>query len=52
MVKDKYPVSKIEHIYKNIEGWFDFENIYSDMVNRFDSNSHFVEIGSWLGRST
>lgn len=34
-----------------IAGWFNFENLYSDMVNKFD-NAVFVEIGCWKGRST
>ena len=42
---------KMEHFYEKIEGWFDFESIYKKMVENFDSGSHFVEIGSWLGRS-
>jgi hypothetical protein len=42
----------MEHIYQNIEGWFDFESIYSRMVNSFESGARFVEIGCWLGRST
>ena len=42
----------MEHFYQNIEGWFDFDNIYTQMVNKFQNNSHFVEIGSWLGKST
>lgn len=34
-----------------IDGWFNFEKIYLDMVNRFD-NAVFVEIGCWEGKST
>lgn len=37
--------------YKNIEGWFDFEDIYEKMVNEF-SNGIFIEIGAWKGKST
>jgi len=43
--------SKISHIYQNIDGWCDFESIYTDMVNKFSDNSLFVEIGTWLGKS-
>ena len=42
----------MQHIYQNIEGWFDFENFYSDMVKALPNNSHIVEIGSWKGKST
>ena len=29
----------------------DFQELYSDMVNHFPDNAHFVEVGSWKGRS-
>ena len=39
--------------YKNINGFFNFENIYRAMVKEFGSkDSHFVEIGAWKGKST
>lgn len=37
--------------YKNIYGYFDFENLYSYIANKF-STGRFIEIGTWLGRST
>ena len=37
--------------YKNIHGYFDFPNIYEHVVNTFP-NGRFVEIGTWLGKST
>ena len=43
---------KINHIYNDIEGWFDFEDVYTDMVEKAEENSHFVEVGAWLGKST
>jgi predicted O-methyltransferase YrrM len=39
------------HIYENIEGWFDFPILYKLAVERSNNNSHFVEIGSWMGKS-
>lgn len=33
------------------DGWFNFEKVYLDMVNRFD-DAVFVEIGCWEGKST
>jgi len=43
----------MEHFYQNVgEDWMDFQELYSDMVNHFSDNSHFVEVGSWKGRST
>ena len=47
--------SKMEHIYKQDnfgEDWFSYANLYSDMVNKYPSGSHFVEIGSWKGKSS
>jgi len=41
----------MEHFYKKIgEDWFTYPNLYKSMVDRFD-NAHFVEVGSWKGRS-
>lgn len=43
----------MEHFYKNIgENWFNYQNIYKEMIHRFKSDSHFIEIGSWKGRSS
>lgn len=42
----------MQHFYHNIQGWFDFENIYQEMVRNFPDGSHFVELGSWKGKST
>lgn len=33
------------------EDWFTFPKLYSEMVKRFPSGSHFVEIGCWKGKS-
>ena len=42
----------MEHFYQNIgENWFTYPNLYKDMVYRFGDGSHFVEVGSWRGRS-
>jgi len=44
----------MNHFYQNIgpENWFNYEDLYSEMVSFFPSNSLFVEVGSWKGRST
>lgn len=42
----------MEHFYKNIQGWFDFESIYSKAVLKFKNGSKFVEVGSWKGTSS
>lgn len=41
----------MEHFYQNIQGWCSFYDIYADLVRRFPSGSHFVEIGTWRGQS-
>ena len=43
----------MEHFYKELPGenWFDYEELYSTIVNKFPSGSHFVEVGTWKGRS-
>ena len=36
----------------DIEGWFDFAPLYDAMVSRVNGKpAHFVEVGSWLGKS-
>jgi hypothetical protein len=42
----------MEHFYKKIHGWFDYQDIYSDVVRNAEDGFHFVEIGTWFGRST
>jgi glycosyl transferase family 25 len=42
----------VPHYYKEIDGWFDFDDLYTRMVNEFGHGSHFVEVGSWLGKSS
>lgn len=42
----------MNHIYQNIEGWFDFPNLYSFIVEQSPNDAKFVEVGSWLGKSS
>jgi hypothetical protein len=42
----------MEHYYQNIgENWFDYGDLYSSIVLKYPNGSHFVEVGSWKGRS-
>ena len=43
----------MEHFHHTVgkENWFDYKKLYQSMVNHFPDNSHFVEVGSWKGRS-
>ena len=45
----------MEHIYQQDsfgENWFSYPNLYSKMVHEHPSGSHFVEVGSWKGKSS
>lgn len=43
----------MEHFYQNIgEDWFSYPNLYRRVVGDVSSGSHFVEVGSWKGRSS
>lgn len=43
----------MEHFYENIgENWFNYGDLYKLMIDKYGDNSHFVEVGSWLGRSS
>lgn len=43
----------MEHFYLevNSEGWFNYPDLYSSIVEKFPSGSHFVEVGVWKGQS-
>lgn len=45
----------MEHFYANLEGenWFTYPNLYKELVGKCsdDQSSHFVEVGSWKGKS-
>lgn len=42
----------MDHTYQKIQGWFNYESIYDQAVAAAPSPAHFVEIGSWRGKST
>ncbi len=37
--------------WREIDGWFDYEDLYRDLVARIPDGGTFVEVGCWLGRS-
>jgi SAM-dependent methyltransferase len=41
----------MDHFFQNINGWFNFREIYDDIVREAQSGASFVEVGSWYGRS-
>ena len=42
----------MEHFYQDIYGWFSYDYLYKDAVERAKDGALFVEIGSFKGRST
>lgn len=49
---DQQSQALINHFYFGIQGWFNYHDIYDRAVVWFPSGSHFVELGSWKGRSS
>jgi SAM-dependent methyltransferase len=41
----------MEHFFENIDGWFNFDQLYSVAVSDSPNPGHFVEIGCWKGKS-
>ena len=41
----------MKHFYEEIQGWFDWPKLYSEMVSKHN-NAKFVEVGVWNGKST
>ena len=41
----------INHFYQNIQGWFTFPRFYSSLVEQAKDGYHFVEVGTWKGKS-
>ena len=42
----------MEHFYESIDGWFSYDYLYKDAVERAEDGALFVEIGSFKGRSS
>lgn len=40
----------MEHFYKDIQGWFSYKDFLAKMI-RESNDAHFVEIGTWKGKS-
>ena len=38
--------------FNEIVGWFSYEKLYTDIVNRLEPDSNIVEVGAWFGKST
>ena len=46
------PSKHIHHESQFGEEWFTYPILYKNMVDKFPTNSRFVEVGSWKGKST
>jgi len=42
----------MNHFYQSIQGWFIYQSIYDQAIKVASDGAHFVEIGSWRGRSS
>lgn len=42
----------MEHFYEEIDGWFDYEEIYRQILEKLPHNSVIVELGCWRGKSS
>ena len=41
----------MEHFYRQIPGWFSFRQVYEEALREAQDGAHFVEVGSWKGKS-
>jgi predicted O-methyltransferase YrrM len=41
----------MKHFYTEIPGWFDFADLYREVVKRARDGARFVEVGTYLGKS-
>ena len=44
----------MDHFWQSVSGWFDGSDadFYKSMIDQSPSPAHFVEVGSWKGRSS
>jgi hypothetical protein len=41
----------MEHFYNNIDGWFDFQDVYDMFIEKMQDGSNIAEVGVWKGKS-
>lgn len=41
----------MKHIYRNIQGWFDYKTFYQCLIDEMPQGFNFAEIGVWKGKS-
>lgn len=42
----------MEHFYQNVEGWFNYPDMFAYGVQQVPDDCHVVEIGTWKGQSS
>lgn len=42
----------MDHFFKNVEGWFNYADMFAYAVKNAPDEAHFVEIGTWKGQSS
>jgi glycosyltransferase involved in cell wall biosynthesis len=52
LLAQKLNLEKLEHYYTHIDGWFNMESQYLELLDATPENGLFVEIGAYKGRST
>lgn len=45
-------LEKLKPDFNEIPGWFSYKNVYDTLVSLVSDGAIFVELGSWLGKST
>jgi hypothetical protein len=45
-------LEKLNPEFNEIPGWFSYSDLYDDVVDKAPFDSTFVEVGTWLGKST
>jgi hypothetical protein len=45
-------LEKLQPQFNEIPGWFAYEELYNEVVEKANGNETFVEVGAWLGKST
>jgi hypothetical protein len=42
----------MEHYYEEIDGWFDYDGLYEQVLDRLVEDAKIVELGCWKGKSS
>lgn len=44
-------MTPVQHFFDSLPGWFDFADLYADRVRQAVDGAHFVEVGTYAGKS-